>query len=154
MTVTVGRGTTSRQRRESVAERLSAITAALDAFDADLAAHPRSWRQALDPGRLRAIVRVLLPMALEDPTFDVTVTVGPAGTAVRVQHTAGGGPTARLVPGPGEPGGGRHRNPRDVAVEVPAAPAVPVAAASGATAARELADLLRQGGRQAGRGAR
>jgi hypothetical protein len=145
-----------------VAERLSAITAALDAFDADLAAQPGSWRQAVDLGRLRGIVRALLPMALEDPTFDVTVTVGPAGTAVRVQHVAGGGPTARLVrERPGErpvgPGGGRHRDSREPAVEVPAVPVAPVepaAPAAGATAARELADLLRQGGRQAGQGAR
>lgn len=138
MTVTVGRGTTSRQRRESVAERLSAITAALDAFDADLAAHPRCWGRALDLGRLRGIVRVLLPMALDDPTFDVTVTVGPSGAAVRVQHVAGGGPTARLVTE-------RRAEP---AVEPVTSPVPrPRAAARPATAARELADLLRQGGR-------
>ena len=139
MTVTVGRGTTSRQRRESVAERLSAITAALDAFEADLAAHPRSSRQALDLGRLRGIVRVLLPMALEDPTFDVTVTVEHEGVAVRVHHLPGGGPAARLV----------TERPAEPAPEPPPAVAAAPAAAptpAPATAARALADLLRHGG--------
>ena len=101
MTVTVGRGTTSQQRRESVAERLSVMGAVLDAFDADLAALPLSSIGVLDLYGLRGIVRALLPLAVDDPTFDVTVTVGPTGAAVHVLHQPGVGPTARLVAGPG-----------------------------------------------------
>jgi hypothetical protein len=36
----------------------------------------------------------------DDPTFDVTVTAGPTGVAVRVHHPAGLGPVAGLVAGP------------------------------------------------------
>jgi hypothetical protein len=134
MTVTLGRGTTSQQRRESVAERLSAMGAVLDAFDADLAALPVSAIGALDLYGLRGIVRVLLPLAVDDPTFDVTVTVGPTGAAVHVQHQAGLGPTARLVAGPGvaDP-------PESAPAESPPAESPP------APVAWELAELLRRG---------
>ncbi len=132
MTGTVGRATTSQQRRESVAERLSAMAAVLDAFDADLAARLPCSVDALDPAGLRAVVRALLPLALDDPAFDVTATVGPAGAAVRVWHQAGPGPTARLVAGPGVD-------------DAPSAAAPPTAASPSSPVARELAELLRRG---------
>ena len=100
MTVTIGRGTTSQQRRESAAERFSVMAAVLDAFDADVAARPPTHIGALDGSRLRRVVRALLPLALDDPTFDVTVTAGPTGVAVRVHHPAGLGAVAGLVAGP------------------------------------------------------
>ena len=100
MTVTVGRGTTSQQRRESVAERLSAMGAVLDAFDADLAALPLGAIGVLDLYGLRRIVRALLPLAVDDPTFDVTVTVGPTGAAVRVHHRPVWGRRPGSSPGP------------------------------------------------------
>jgi hypothetical protein len=130
MTVTVGRGTTSQQRRESVAERLSVMGAVLDAFDADLAALPLSSIGVLDLYGLRGIVRALLPLAVDDPTFDVTVTVGPTGAAVHVEHRAGLGPTARLVAGPGVVGPPSENAPSENAPS-------PVA--------WELAELLRRG---------
>ena len=135
MTVTVGRGTTSQQRRESVAERLSAMGAVLDAFDADLAALPLSAIGVLDLYGLRGIVRALLPLAVDDPTFDVTVTVGPTGAAVHVRHQAGLGPTARLVAGPGVDDPPSQSPPsQSPPSESPASPV-----------AWELAELLRRG---------
>ena len=117
MTVTVGRGTTSQQRRESAAVRFSAMAAVLlDTFDADITARRRRPRiGAQDLYRLRGVVRALLPLALDDPTFDVTVTGGPTGVAVRIHHPAGLGLVAGLVagsaaehpPAPGHPPGSR-----------------------------------------------
>jgi hypothetical protein len=141
MTVTVGRGTTSQQRRESVAERLSAIGAVLDAFDADLAALPLSSIGVLDLYGLRGIVRALLPLAVDDPTFDVTVTVGPTGAAVHVQHQAGLGPTARLVGGPGVDDPRSESRPS----ESPPSESRP-SESSPSPVAWELAELLRRGG--------
>jgi hypothetical protein len=131
MTVTAGRGTTTRQRRESVAERLSAMEAVLEEFDADLVARPPATTRALDLYGLRRIVRALLPLALDDPTFDVTVTVGPTGAAVRVHHAADLGPTVRLVSGS--------------AVDAPSAESPPAEAAPPSPVAWELAELLRRG---------
>lgn len=136
MTVTVGRRTTSRQRRESVAERLSAMAAVLEAFDADLAARPPEQTGALDRGRLRGIVRALVALAVDDPAFDVTVTVAPTGAAVRVHHPAGVGPAVRFVTAPGA---GQPVRP------VSEAGAVPPPAGPPAPVARELAELLRRG---------
>ena len=135
MTVTVGRGTMSQQRRESVAERLSAIGAVLDAFDADLAALRLSAIGALDLYGLRGIVRALLPLAVDDPTFDVTVTVGPTGAALHVQHQAGLGPTARLVAGPGVDGPPSESPPSGS----------PVSGSPSSPVAWKLAELLRRG---------
>jgi hypothetical protein len=118
---------TSQQRRESAAGRLSAMAALLDAFDADLAAHSARSATELDLGRLRGIVRALLPLALDDPAFDVTVADAPTGTAVRVHHPAGLGPAARLVIAP------------------PAEEPPPAADSVPASAAQELAGLLRRG---------
>ena len=135
MTVTVGRGTTSQQRRESAAERFSVMSAVLDAFDADVAARPPTHVGALDTSRLRRVVRALLPLALDDPTFDVTVTVGPTGAALHVQHQAGLGPTARLGAGPGVDGPPSESPPSGSPVS--GSPASPVA--------WKLAELLRRG---------
>ena len=144
MTVTIGRGITSQQRRESAAERLSAMSAALEAFDADLAAWPSGSTGVLDLYGLRRVARALLPLALDDPTFDVTATVGSAGAAVRVHHPAGHGPTARLIIGSGP----KHAQPVDQPPDAGPPPVVdPSAAESGPSpAARELAELLRRGG--------
>ena len=132
MTVTVGRGTTSQQRRESAAERFSVMSAVLDAFDADVAARPPTDIGALDGSRLRRVVRALLPLALDDPTFDVTVTAGPTGVAVRVHHPPGMGLVARLVSG----SDAEHPS----AVEHP-----PAAESAASPVAWELAELLRRG---------
>jgi hypothetical protein len=147
MTVTIGRGTT-QQRRESAAERLSAMSAALEAFDADLAARPPGSTRVLDLYGLRRVARALLPLALDDPTFDVTATVGSA--AVRVHHPDGEGPVVRLVES-----GPRHAKP----VEPPPVVPPPVVAEpstealpSSSPVAWELAELLRRG--QVGRGER
>ena len=102
------------------------MAAVLDAFDADVAARPPTHIGALDGSRLRRVVRALLPLAMDDPTFDVTVTAGPTGVAVRVHHPAGLGPVARLV------SGSDAEHPP--AVESAASPV-----------AWELAELLRRG---------
>jgi hypothetical protein len=144
MTITVGRGTTSQQRRESAAERFSVMAAVLDAFDADVAARPPTHVGALDRSRLRRVVRAMLPLALDDPTFDVTVTAGSTGVAVRIHHPAGLGPVARLVsgsaaehpPAPEHPPAAEHHP----AVEHP-----PAAESAASPVAWELAELLRRG---------
>jgi hypothetical protein len=141
MTVTVGRARASQQRRESAAERLSAMTAVLDAFDADLAAHPVQSAAGPDLYRLRGVVRALLPLALDDPAFDVTVTDAPTDIAVRVHHPVGLGAVARLVvPAP------REDPPADDAPVVDGAPTDGSPADEApASAARELAAMLRRG---------
>lgn len=149
MTVTIGRATASRQRRESAAERLSAMGAVLDAFDADLATCRPSSIGVLERGRLRGVVRALLVLALDDPAFDATVTIAPTGAAVRVHHPAGVGPTARLVVERAEPLTEPLTEPFAEAPPVSGAPAstaasTPASTAS-ATAASELAELLRRG---------
>ena len=126
MTVTVGRGTTSQQRRESAAVRFSAMAAVLDTFDADVTARPPTQIGAQDLYRLRGVVRALLPLALDDPTFDVTVTGGPTGVAVRIHHPADLGLVARIVAG-------------SAAEDPPAAGSAP------SPVAWELAELLRRG---------
>ena len=108
--------------------------AVLDAFDA-LAALPLSAIGVLDLYGLRGIVRALLPLAVDDPTFDVTVTVGPTGAAVRVRHPAGLGPAARLVAGPGVDDPPSQSSPSESPPSE--SPASPVAG--------ELAELLRRG---------
>jgi hypothetical protein len=138
MTVTVGRGTTSQQRRESAAERFAVMAAVLDAFDADVAARPPTHIGALDGSRLRGVVRALLPLALDDPTFDVTVTAGPTGVAVRVHHPAGLGPVARLV-------SGSDTEHPPAAEHSPAAEHPPAAESAASPVAWELAELLRRG---------
>jgi hypothetical protein len=138
MTVTIGRGTTSQQRRESAAERFSVMGAVLDAFDADVAARPPTHNGALDGSRLRRVVRALLPLALDDPTFDVTVTAGPTGVAVRVHHPAGLGPVARLVSGSDAEHPPAVQHP-------PAAEHSPAAESAASPVAWELAELLRRG---------
>jgi hypothetical protein len=145
MTVTVGRGTTSQQRRESVAERLSAMGAVLGAFDADLAALPLSAIGVLDLYGLRGIVRALLPLAVDDPTFDVTVTVGPTGAAVRVRHQAGLGPTARLVAGPGVDDPPPASPPSASLPSQDSASESSASESSASPVAWELAELLRRG---------
>lgn len=131
MTVTIGRGTTSQQRRESAAARFSVMEAVLEAFDAEVAARTPTHVGALDGSRLRRVVRALLPLALDDPTFDVTVTAGPTGVAVRVHHPAGLGPVARLVSSDAE--------------HPPAAGHPPAAESAASPVAWELAELLRRG---------
>ncbi len=114
--------------------------AVLDAFDADLAALPLSAIGVLDLNGLRGIVRALLPLAVDDPTFDVRVTVGPTGAAVHVRHQAGRGPTARLVAGPGvdDPPSQSPPSASPPSASPPSeSPASPVA--------WELAELLRRG---------
>jgi hypothetical protein len=107
------------------------MAAVLDAFDADVAARPPTHTGALNGSRLRRVVRALLPLALDDPTFDVTVTAGPTGAAVRVHHPAGLGPVARLMP--------------DAAAEQPAVEPPPAAESAASPVAWELAELLRRG---------
>jgi len=102
------------------------MAALLDAFDADLAAHAARSATDLDLGRLRGIVRALLPLALDDPAFDVTAADAPTGTAVRIHHPPGLGPAARLV-------------------IAPPVEETPVADSAPASAAQELAGLLRRG---------
>ena len=65
------------------------MAAVLDAFDADVAARPPTEIGASDRSRLRGVVRALLPLALDDPTFDVTVTAGPAGLGLVAGLVAG-----------------------------------------------------------------
>ena len=108
------------------------MAAVLDAFDADVAARPPTDIGALDGSRLRRVVRALLPLALDDPTFDVTVTAGPTGVAVRVHHPAGMGLVARLVSG-------------SDAEHPPAVEHPPAAESAASPVAWELAELLRRG---------
>lgn len=109
------------------------MAAVLDAFDADVAARPPTHISTLDGSRLRRVVRALLPLVLDDPTFDVTVTAGPAGAAVRVHHPGGPGPVARLV----------SRSDAEPAPAVEQPPEAEGVAPS--PVARELAELLRRG---------
>jgi hypothetical protein len=71
----------------------------LDALDEQVSALP-SASDVVDPHGLRRIVRALLPLALDEPAFDVTVAVAPGGVGVRVHHADNGNVTARLVAGP------------------------------------------------------
>ena len=114
------------------------MAAVLDAFDADVAARLPTRIGVLDGSRLRRVVRALLPLALDDPTFDVTVTAGPTGVAVRVHHPAGLGPVARLVSGSDaeHPPAAGHR---------PAAEHPQAGESAASPVAWELAELLRRG---------
>jgi hypothetical protein len=97
MTATRGTQSTRRQRHESASGRLAALRAVLDRFDVHVAEQPPGALEAADLPALRRVVRALLPLALDDPTFDVTSTVG--GAAVRVHHSPDRGVTALIVPG-------------------------------------------------------
>ena len=97
MTTTIGRWRTSQERRDSATERVSAVSAVLDTFDVHFAAPAGPSAGTVDPSALRRVVRVLLPLALDDPTFDVTVTLGSTGSGVRLHHAPGVGPTVELV---------------------------------------------------------
>jgi hypothetical protein len=134
--MTISTNSTRRQRHESVSGRLSALQAVLDAFDVHVAGLPAGSIGVTDLAELRRIVRALLPLALADPTFDVTSTIGRTGVAVRVHHSADGELTARVVSGSDAPD--PRRRP------VPAQAAEP----AGSRVVGELAELLR--GRQAG----
>jgi hypothetical protein len=114
------------------------MSAALEAFDADLAARPPGSPGVLDLYGLRRVARALLPLALDDPTFDVTATVGSTCAAVRVHHPEGSGPRARLILESG-PKHARTEEPSPVVEEPPdeAGPSSPVA--------WELAEMLRRG---------
>jgi hypothetical protein len=113
------------------------MSVALEAFDADLAARPPGSTGVLDLYGLRRVARALLPLALDDPTFDVTATVGSTGAAVRVHHAEGSGPTVRLILESG-PKHARTDEPPPIVEEPPAGgPPSPVA--------WELAELLRRG---------
>jgi hypothetical protein len=131
MTLTVGRGPTPHQRRESAKERVAVVTAVLDALDAQVVALRAAPFDVLEPHRLRRTVRALLPLALDDPAFDVTVTLAPGGVGVRVHRTDDGQVTARLVPEPA---------PRDRAPQ----PRPPAARPTSRVVA-ELAEALRRG---------
>jgi hypothetical protein len=96
----------------------------------------------LDLYGLRRVARALLPLALDDPTFDVTATVGSTGAAVRVHHPEGAGPTARLVLTSG-PKHARVDEPTPVVDAPPVVDEPPVEA--GPPVAWELAELLRRG---------
>ncbi len=77
MTATIGGRTTHQKRRESTAERLSVISGVLEQLDADLADDPH--------GVLRSAVRTLVPLAVQVPEFDVTISSGShPGVAVRL----------------------------------------------------------------------
>ncbi len=65
MTATIGARTTHQKRRESTAERLSVISGVLEQIDADLAADPG--------GLLLAAARTLVPLAVQEPDFDLTI---------------------------------------------------------------------------------
>ena len=131
MTTTIGRWRTSQQRRDSASERAAAATAVLEAFDGDVAVLPPDVARAVDPSALRRVVRALLPLVLDDPGFDVTVTVGLTDLGVHVHHDPDAGPTARVVATAGRRDGGT------------AGPAAPVSSSSDVAA--ELAGLLRRG---------
>ena len=104
----------------------------LDTFDADVTARPPTQIGAQDLYRLRGVVRALLPLALDDPTFDVTVTGGPTGVAVRIHHPADLGLVARIVAG-------------SAAEDPPALGTPPARESAASPVAWELAELLRRG---------
>lgn len=133
MSVTIGRRAASQQRRESVGQRMSVVSSVLDAVDAQVAALAPGTVESVDADGLRRVVRALLPLALDDPTFDVTVTRGSTDVAVRVHHREGHGVVAEVV------AGSAARRP-DPGPEPPEAvrPVSPGVAA-------ELATLLRNG---------
>ena len=133
MTLTVGRGPTPHQRRESAKERLAVVAVVLDALDDQVAALRRTPSDAVEPHRMRRIVRALLPLALDDPAFDVTVAVASGGVGVRVHHTDDGQVTARLVPEPDAPGRDPKPHPR------------PPAARPTSRVVTELTEALRRG---------
>lgn len=124
----IGTTSTRRQRHESASGRVSAVAAVLDAFDAHVAGLPPDSVGAADVAGLRRVVRALLPLAVADPAFDVTSTLGRA--AVRVHHDAEHGPAARIVPGAPAPDG--EGEPVPAAAEPAASQVV-----------GELAELLR-----------
>ena len=128
MTATRGTQATRRQRHESASGRLAALRAVLDQFDVHLAEQPPEAPGAADSSALRRVVRALLPLALDDPAFDVTSTVG--GVAVRVHHCPDRGATALVVPGAPRP----QRGPTDAEAPEPA----------GSQVVGELAALLRR----------
>jgi hypothetical protein len=130
MTATRGTHSTRRQRHESVNGRLAALRAVLDRFEAHVAEQPPAVADAVDLPGLRRVVRALVPLALDDPTFDVTSTIGDSGVAVRVHHCPDRGMTARIVTGAPGP---QHRA-ADAAVAEPA----------GSHVVGELAELLRR----------
>src|SRR4051812_4685831 len=99
MTATRGTHSTRRQRHEAANGRLAALRAVLDQFDVHVAEQPPAMIEAADIPALRRVVRALLPLALDDPTFDVTSTAGASGVAVRVHHRPDHGVTARIVAG-------------------------------------------------------
>jgi hypothetical protein len=68
MTATIGARTTHQKRRESTAERLSVMSGVLEQLDADLATDPG--------GVLRSAVRTLVPLAVQMPEFDLTISSG------------------------------------------------------------------------------
>ncbi len=68
MTATIGARTTHQKRRETTAERLSVISGVLEQLDADLATDPG--------GVLRSAVRTLVPLAVQVPEFDLTISSG------------------------------------------------------------------------------
>jgi hypothetical protein len=133
MGATIGTASTRRQRHESASGRVSAVAAVLDAFDAHVAELPPDSVGAADVEGLRRVVRAVLPLALADPTFDVTSTLGGTGVSVRVHHDAEHGLTARIVPGAAAHD--KQRDPTRVAAEP-----------AGSQVVGELAELLR--GRQ------
>jgi len=130
MTATRGTQATRRQRHESASGRLAALRTVLDQFDVHLAEQPPEALEAADSSALRRVVRALLPLGLDDLTFDVTSTVGASGVAVRVHHCPDRGLTARIVPGAPGP----QRGPADAEAPEPA----------GAQVVGELAALLRR----------
>lgn len=136
MGATVGRTSTRRQRHESASGRVSAVAAVLDAFDAHVEGGLPGPVGEDDVAALRRVVRALLPLALADPAFDVTSTLGPAGVGVRVHHDAEHGLTAGIVAGAAA---------SDAEREPPRRAPEPV----GSQVVGQLADLLR--GRQARR---
>ena len=119
MGATIGTASTRRQRHESASGRVSAVAAVLDAFDAHVAA---------DLAGLRRVVRALLPLALAEPGFDVTSTLGRA--AVRVHHDPEHGLTARIVAAAAAP-------------DVERDPARAVAEPAASQVVGEVAELLR-----------
>ena len=130
-TTTIGRWRTSQERRETATGRAAAATAVLEAFDGDVAALPPELARGVDPPALRRVARALLPLVLDDPAFDATVTLGSTGVGVHVHHDPEAGPTIRVVAGPPA---------RDAGSDRPAA-----RESSSSHVAAELADLLRRG---------
>ena len=109
MTATRGTHSTRRQRHESASGRLAALRAVLDRFDVHVAEQPPGAVEPADLAALRRVVRALLPLALDDPDFDVTSTVG--GVAVRVHHCPDRGAAALIVPGAPGPAGAEASEP-------------------------------------------